>query len=82
MYIFVHHTDNEEDSEIPDLLITAPNSVDKDILQLYFDQYTEQFDLAKHGNNSWILKLYSQSGMIQAALGMCLLSTQKCLNVT
>lgn len=65
MYIFVHHTDNEEDSEIPDLLITTPNSVDKDTLQMYFEQFSEQFELAKHGNNSWILKLYSQSGMIQ-----------------
>ncbi|XP_067266352.1 uncharacterized protein [Chanodichthys erythropterus] len=53
--------DNEEDSEIPDLLITTPNSVDKDTLQMYFEQFTEQFELAKHGNNSWILKLYSQS---------------------
>ncbi|XP_048050723.1 uncharacterized protein LOC125270803 [Megalobrama amblycephala] len=53
--------ENEEDSEIPDLLITTPNSVDKDTLQMYFEQFTEQFELAKHGNNSWILKLYSQS---------------------
>ncbi|XP_056127320.1 protein mono-ADP-ribosyltransferase PARP14 [Rhinichthys klamathensis goyatoka] len=28
---------------------------------MYFEQFTEQFELAKHGNNSWILKLYSQS---------------------
>ncbi|XP_077071920.1 poly(ADP-ribose) polymerase family member 14-related sequence 3 isoform X2 [Siphateles boraxobius] len=55
--------DNEEDSEIPDLLITTPSltSVDKETLQMYFEQFTEQFELAKHGNNSWILKLYSQS---------------------
>jgi len=65
MYIFVH-TDNEKDSEIPDLLITTPSltSVDKETLQMYFEQFTEQFELAKHGNNSWILKLYSQSGMM------------------
>jgi len=66
MYIFVHNTDNEKDSEIPDLLITTPSltSVDKETLQMYFEQFTEQFELAKHGNNSWILKLYSQSGMM------------------
>lgn len=64
MYIFVHNTDNEEDSEVPDLLITTPRPVDKDTLQMYFEQFAEQFELAKHGNNSWILKLYSQSGMI------------------
>lgn len=65
MYAFVHNTDNEEDSEIPDLLITfSLTSVDKETLQMYFEQFTEQFELAKHGNNSWILKLYSQSGML------------------
>ncbi|KAK7169564.1 hypothetical protein R3I93_005519 [Phoxinus phoxinus] len=55
--------DNEEDSEIPDLLITTPSLTlfDKETLQMYFEQFTEQFELAKHGNNSWILKLYSQS---------------------
>ncbi|KAI2647983.1 Protein mono-ADP-ribosyltransferase PARP14 [Labeo rohita] len=52
---------DEEDSEILDLLVTTPGSVDKENLQLYFEQFTEQFELAKHGNNSWILKLCSQS---------------------
>lgn len=64
VYIFVHNTEDEEDSEILDLLVTTPGSVDKENLQLYFEQFTEQFELAKHGNNSWILKLCSQSGMI------------------
>ncbi len=48
--------------------ITAPASVQKDTLQMYFEQFTEQFELAKHGNNSWILKLCSQAGMIYEGL--------------
>ncbi|XP_059356739.1 protein mono-ADP-ribosyltransferase PARP14-like [Carassius carassius] len=30
---------------------------------MYFEQFTEQFELAKHGNNSWVLKLCSQSDL-------------------
>uniref|UniRef100_A0A8C1DMJ2 Poly [ADP-ribose] polymerase n=1 Tax=Cyprinus carpio carpio TaxID=630221 RepID=A0A8C1DMJ2_CYPCA len=55
------HKEDEEDSEIPDLLITTSGSTEKETLQMYFEQFTEQFELAKHGNNSWILKLCSQS---------------------
>lgn len=69
--VFVQNTDNEEDSETPDLLITTSDSVDKETLQMYFEQYTEQYELAKHGNNSWILKLYSQSGTIPELLWEC-----------
>ncbi|XP_042611132.1 protein mono-ADP-ribosyltransferase PARP14-like isoform X1 [Cyprinus carpio] len=57
------HKEDEEDSEIPDLLITTSGSIEKETLQMYFEQFTEQFELAKHGNNSWILKLCSQSDL-------------------
>ncbi|XP_016110504.1 uncharacterized protein, partial [Sinocyclocheilus grahami] len=57
------HKEDEEDSEIPDLLINTSGSVEKETLQMYFEQFTEQFELAKHGNNSWILKLWSQSDL-------------------
>ncbi len=68
IYICVHNTEDEEDCETPDLLITTQGSVEKETLQMYFEQFTEQFELAKHGNNSWILKLCSQSGMIYERL--------------
>ncbi|XP_073701331.1 protein mono-ADP-ribosyltransferase PARP14 [Garra rufa] len=57
------HKEAEEDSEILDLLVTTPGSVEKETLQMYFEQFTDQFELAKHGNNSWILKLCSQSDL-------------------
>ncbi len=68
VHISVHDTEDEVDSAAPDLLITAPASVQKDTLQMYFEQFTEQFELAKHGNNSWILKLCSQAGMVYEGL--------------
>ncbi|KAG1944967.1 poly [ADP-ribose] polymerase [Pimephales promelas] len=43
------------------LLKSLPTPANQETLQMYFEQFTEQFELAKHGNNSWILKLYSQS---------------------
>lgn len=63
-YVSIYNTDNEGDCEMSDLLITAPHSVDKEMLQMYFEQFTEHFVLQKHGNNSWILKLSNQSGVI------------------
>lgn len=59
----VYNTENEGDCEISDLLITAPLSVDKEMLQMYFERFTEMFVLQKHGNNSWILKLTNLSGV-------------------
>ncbi|XP_056322010.1 protein mono-ADP-ribosyltransferase PARP14-like isoform X2 [Danio aesculapii] len=55
------HTDR--DCETPDVLISSSRSLDKETLQMYIEQFTEHFELAKHGNNSWILKLYSQSDL-------------------
>ncbi|XP_051998490.1 LOW QUALITY PROTEIN: protein mono-ADP-ribosyltransferase PARP14-like [Xyrauchen texanus] len=53
--------DDEEDCEISDLLITSQQSVDKETLQMYVEQFAENFKLRKHENNSWILKLNNQS---------------------
>lgn len=78
IYISVHNTEDEEDSETPDLLITTQGSVEKETLQMYFEQFTEQFELAKHGNNSWILKLCSQSGMIYESLFPSYTETSQC----
>lgn len=58
-----HHKEDEEASELPDLLISTSGSVEKETLQMYFEQFTEQFELAKHGNNSWILTLCCQSDL-------------------
>ncbi|XP_052421006.1 protein mono-ADP-ribosyltransferase PARP14 [Carassius gibelio] len=55
--------EDEEASELPDLLISTCGSVEKETLQMYFEQFTEQFELAKHGNNSWILTLCSRSDL-------------------
>lgn len=56
-----HHTDR--DCETPDVLISSSRSLNKETLQMYIEQFTEHFELARHGNNSWILKLYSQSDL-------------------
>lgn len=59
-----YNTDNYGDCEISDLLITTPHTVDKEMLQMYCERFTEHFVLQKNGNNSWILKLSNQSGVI------------------
>ncbi|XP_056611144.1 protein mono-ADP-ribosyltransferase PARP14-like [Triplophysa dalaica] len=62
------HKDNDGDCEISDLLITTPHTVDKEMLQMYCERFTEHFVLQKNGNNSWILKLSNQSDL-QKILG-------------
>lgn len=37
-------------------------SVDMDILTMYFEQFTEKAEIKKHGKNKWILKVANQSG--------------------
>ncbi|XP_051566665.1 uncharacterized protein LOC127448283 isoform X2 [Myxocyprinus asiaticus] len=59
----ISHKDDEEDSEISVLLITSQQSVDKETLQMYVEQFAEHFEMRKHENNSWTLKLYNQSDL-------------------
>ncbi|XP_066542681.1 protein mono-ADP-ribosyltransferase PARP14-like isoform X3 [Hoplias malabaricus] len=55
---------NKFDSEIHkedlDLLVSTTES-DKETLTMYFEQFTEHAQLTKHGKNSWILKVATQS---------------------
>ncbi|XP_007232471.3 protein mono-ADP-ribosyltransferase PARP14-like isoform X2 [Astyanax mexicanus] len=51
----------EESSSKQDLLVSTTDMNDKDTLEIYFEQFTEKADLTKHGKNSWILKVASQS---------------------
>lgn len=37
-------------------------TIDKDILTMYFEQFTEKAEITKHGKNKWILKVANQSG--------------------
>ncbi|XP_026783862.3 protein mono-ADP-ribosyltransferase PARP14 isoform X1 [Pangasianodon hypophthalmus] len=55
---------NEEHSKTKDLLISTMESVDKDILTLYFEQFTEKAEIKKYGKNKWILKVANQSDLL------------------
>ncbi|KAM9486658.1 protein mono-ADP-ribosyltransferase PARP14 isoform 1-T1 [Clarias gariepinus] len=48
---------NEENSKPRDLLISTEETVDKEILAMYFEQFTEKAEIIKHGKNKWILKV-------------------------
>lgn len=50
---------NEMDSKTKHLLISCSEPVDKNILTMYFEQFTEKAEITKHGKNKWILKVAS-----------------------
>ncbi|XP_058248540.1 protein mono-ADP-ribosyltransferase PARP14 isoform X2 [Hemibagrus wyckioides] len=56
--------ENEEDSKTKDLLIRCMESVDKDILTVYFEQFTDKAEITKQGKNKWILKVASHSDVL------------------
>ncbi|KAI4880407.1 hypothetical protein NFI96_019081, partial [Prochilodus magdalenae] len=56
---------NEEDSVAQDLLVSTTESVDKDMLIMYFEQFTEHVEITKHGKDSWILKAAKQSDVLK-----------------
>ncbi|KAF5890242.1 poly [ADP-ribose] polymerase 14-like, partial [Clarias magur] len=55
---------NEENSKPRDLLISTEETVDKEILAMYFEQFTEKVEMTKHGKNKWILKVANQSDVL------------------
>ncbi|XP_036426953.1 protein mono-ADP-ribosyltransferase PARP14 isoform X2 [Colossoma macropomum] len=59
---------NDGDSRTQDLLVSTTESVDKDTLTMYFEQFTEHVEITKHGKDSWVLKVANQSD-VQKILG-------------
>ncbi|XP_053482454.1 protein mono-ADP-ribosyltransferase PARP14 isoform X3 [Ictalurus furcatus] len=55
---------NEENAKTKDLLISTMETVDKDILTMYFEQFTDKVEITKHGKNKWILKVANQSDVL------------------
>ncbi|KAF4086741.1 hypothetical protein AMELA_G00087870 [Ameiurus melas] len=55
---------NEENAKTKDLLISTMESVDKDILTMYFEQFTDKAEITKHGKNKWILQVANQSDVL------------------
>ncbi|XP_060785283.1 protein mono-ADP-ribosyltransferase PARP14 isoform X3 [Neoarius graeffei] len=54
----------EEDSKTNKLLISTMETVDKDILTMYFEQFTDKAEITKRGTNKWILKVANQSDLL------------------
>ncbi|XP_062861863.1 protein mono-ADP-ribosyltransferase PARP14 [Trichomycterus rosablanca] len=52
---------NEESEIIRDLIVSTMEEIDKETLTMYFEQFTDQAEMIKHGKNSWILKVVNQS---------------------
>ncbi|KAG5829947.1 hypothetical protein ANANG_G00320150 [Anguilla anguilla] len=44
------------------LLVSSDCPIKEEILQVYFEQFTDDVDICGHGDNQWILKLTSHSG--------------------
>ncbi|XP_035265187.1 uncharacterized protein LOC118223123 isoform X3 [Anguilla anguilla] len=45
------------------LLVSSDCPIKKEILQLYFEQFTDDIDICGHGDTQWILKLTSHSDL-------------------
>ncbi|XP_064182766.1 protein mono-ADP-ribosyltransferase PARP14 [Anguilla rostrata] len=45
------------------LLVSSDCPIKKEILQVYFEQFTDDIDICGHGDNQWILKLTSHSDL-------------------
>ncbi|TSM60544.1 Poly [ADP-ribose] polymerase 14 [Bagarius yarrelli] len=50
---------NTIDSKNKHLFISSTEQVDKNILTMYFEQYTEKAEITNHGKNKWIVKVAS-----------------------
>ncbi|KAL7881368.1 hypothetical protein AOLI_G00082160 [Acnodon oligacanthus] len=59
------HKESEVDCRRRSLLVSSSDSVDEDILTLYFEQFSEQIEVIKHGENSWILNLANHSDVLK-----------------
>ncbi|XP_060731719.1 uncharacterized protein parp14rs3 isoform X3 [Tachysurus vachellii] len=55
---------NEEDSKTKDLIISCMESVDENILTVYFEQFTDKAEVTSHGSNKWILKVANHSDVL------------------
>ncbi|KAI5107530.1 poly [ADP-ribose] polymerase 14 isoform X2 [Silurus meridionalis] len=57
-------TGNEKHPKSKCLLISSEEAVEKEILTMYFEQFTEKAEFTKHGQNKWILKVADQSDLL------------------
>ncbi|KAK1797640.1 hypothetical protein P4O66_008005, partial [Electrophorus voltai] len=57
------HKGNEKNTNALNLLISTVESIEKDTLTMYFEQFTEHVEIINHGQNSWILKLTNQTDL-------------------
>ncbi|KAK2850446.1 hypothetical protein Q7C36_009229 [Tachysurus vachellii] len=55
---------NEEDSKTKVLIISCMESVDENILTVYFEQFTDKAEVTSHGSNKWILKVANHSDVL------------------
>lgn len=52
----------EGDGGTVTLLVSGTQSINDDLLTLYFEQFSDDVNVKKHGEDGWILRLSNQSG--------------------
>ncbi|XP_062390721.1 protein mono-ADP-ribosyltransferase PARP14 [Sardina pilchardus] len=52
---------DENTQKVDLLLVSSKNPLYEDVLSMYFEQFSHTFEISKHGDNVWILKLETQS---------------------
>ncbi|XP_066497038.1 protein mono-ADP-ribosyltransferase PARP14-like [Hoplias malabaricus] len=57
--------ENEAESRCQSLLVSSSESMDEDTLILYFEQFSDQFDIQKHEEDNWILNFKNHSDMLK-----------------
>ncbi|XP_035265189.1 protein mono-ADP-ribosyltransferase PARP14 isoform X2 [Anguilla anguilla] len=59
-----HQEGLQQDGEkVLSLLVSSDCPIKEEILQLYFEQFTDDIGICRHGDNQWILKLTSRSDL-------------------
>ncbi|XP_030643397.1 protein mono-ADP-ribosyltransferase PARP14 [Chanos chanos] len=53
----------ETDNRVDVLLVNSTTEIDNETLTLYFEQFTEDFEITKIGKNCWTVKLARQSDL-------------------
>ena len=51
-----------ETSEVDALIVTSTETIDKEILHMYFEQFSENCEIQKNGETQWIVTFANLSG--------------------
>lgn len=63
---------NDETSKANALIVTSTRTIDMEILNMYFEHFSEKFEICKSGKSQWIVKFADWSGKAIRMYNYCL----------